>query len=486
MSKAAIVVDTAYYDCLGVSADATALEIKKAYRKKAILLHPDKNPNDETAHAKFQEVGEAYQVLSDPQLRKQYDQFGKDKAMPDAGFDDPAEFFTSIFGGEAFYDLIGELSLIKELTKTIEITQLDEEEEVSVRSDASEAPSAEAAHEAPTRATGSSTSEKPKGYSTFETATPAAATAAAAAAPTSEPSSGSSTPKVVLALPSSEGHTPEKHATSVFEKENEKKKPEKKKSGLTAAQRAELEKLEAERKVARQERVQHLTKKLVERLSVYTETDLAEDIKRSFYQKTEFERENLKMESFGIEILHAVGSIYYQKGNAYRKSSKYLGMNSFFNKVKEKGTIAKDTWNTISSALDAQSTIQDMTKAEEKAGDSWTDEIKAEYERRVLGKILNAAWSGSRYEIQGVLRDVCDRVLEDKTVPPRTRMLRAEALETIGKIFRTAERNADEDEEARAFEELMAEAAQKKTKKSKKKEKSPTSTPDGTKSGIFG
>ncbi|KAK9237684.1 X-domain of DnaJ-containing-domain-containing protein [Lipomyces kononenkoae] len=480
MSKAVIVVDTTYYDCLGVSPDATALEIKKAYRKKAILLHPDKNPNDETAHVKFQEVGEAYQVLSDPQLRKQYDQFGKDKAMPDAGFDDPAEFFTSIFGGEAFYDLIGELSLIKELTKTIEITQLDEEDEFSVKSDATDAPPSEADHKS--GSTGTTTAEKPKVYSTFDTTTPSGA----ATNQSSQPTSGTSTPKPVLALPYSEGHTTEKPGTHVSEKQAEKKKPEKKRSGLTAIQRAELEKLEAERKVARQERVQHLTKKLIERLSVYTETDQADDVKRSFYQKTEFERENLKMESFGIEILHAVGSIYYQKGNAYRKSSKYLGMNSFFNKVKEKGTIAKDTWNTISSALDAQSTIQDMTKAEEKAGDSWTDEVKAEYERRVLGKILNAAWSGSRYEIQGVLREVCDRALEDKTVPPRTRMLRAEALETIGKIFRAAERNADEDEEARAFEELMAEAAQKKNKKSKKRDKSPTSTPDGTKSGIFG
>ncbi|KAJ8099184.1 X-domain of DnaJ-containing-domain-containing protein [Lipomyces tetrasporus] len=483
MSKIAMVVDTTYYDCLGVTPDATALEIKKAYRKKAILLHPDKNPNDETAHVKFQEVGEAYQVLSDPQLRKQYDQFGKDKAMPDAGFDDPAEFFTSIFGGEAFYDIIGELSLIKELTKTIEITQLDEEEDASVMSETTEVPPTDAAYEAPSGFTRSTAPEKPKGYSTFGATTSAGATAAA---PTAEPSSGTSTPKTVLALPSSEEHTPEKPAGSVSEKDKDKKRPEKKKNGLSATQRAELEKLEAERKIARQERVQHLTKKLVERLSVYTETDQAEDVQRSFYQKTEFERENLKMESFGIEILHAVGSIYYQKGNAYRKSSKYLGMNSFFNKVKEKGTIAKDTWNTISSALDAQSTIQDMTKAEEKAGDSWTDEVKAEYERRVLGKILNAAWSGSRYEIQGVLRDVCDRVLEDKAVSPRTRMLRAEALETIGRVFKAAERNADEDEEARAFEELMAEAAQKKNKKSKKKEKSPTSTPDGTKSGIFG
>ncbi len=58
----------------------------------------DKNPDDPDAHTKFQVVGEAYQVLSDEGLRKQYDKFGKEGAKPDSGFEDPAEFFTTIFG----------------------------------------------------------------------------------------------------------------------------------------------------------------------------------------------------------------------------------------------------------------------------------------------------------------------------------------------------------------------------------------------------
>jgi curved DNA-binding protein CbpA len=99
-----MVVDTTYYEALQVPPTATELEIKKAYRKLAIKLHPDKNPGDETAHAKFQAIGEAYQVLSDEHLRKQYDKFGKESAVPQSGFEDPAEFFTMIFGGEAFVD----------------------------------------------------------------------------------------------------------------------------------------------------------------------------------------------------------------------------------------------------------------------------------------------------------------------------------------------------------------------------------------------
>lgn len=68
--------------------------------------HPDKNPDDpEAASQKFQQIGEAYQVLSDPQLRAAYDKYGKEKAKPDQGFQDPTEFFTKLFGGEAFADL---------------------------------------------------------------------------------------------------------------------------------------------------------------------------------------------------------------------------------------------------------------------------------------------------------------------------------------------------------------------------------------------
>ncbi|CAG0911303.1 unnamed protein product, partial [Cyprideis torosa] len=65
-----------YYEVLGLTKNASAGEIKKAYRKLALKYHPDKNPGDAQAEAKFKEMSEAYAVLSDPEKKKQYDTYG--------------------------------------------------------------------------------------------------------------------------------------------------------------------------------------------------------------------------------------------------------------------------------------------------------------------------------------------------------------------------------------------------------------------------
>jgi len=98
-----------YYEILGVSKSATEKEIKKAYRKKAIQFHPDKNPNDKSAEDKFKEAAEAYEILSNADKKARYDQFGHaafENGGGGSGFggggmnmDDIFSQFGDIFGG---------------------------------------------------------------------------------------------------------------------------------------------------------------------------------------------------------------------------------------------------------------------------------------------------------------------------------------------------------------------------------------------------
>lgn len=92
-----------YYEVLGVSKNATADEIKKAYRKKAIQFHPDRNPGDKEAEEKFKEAAEAYDVLSDADKRAKYDQFGH--AMGPQGFGGGGAGGFSGFGGAGGFSM---------------------------------------------------------------------------------------------------------------------------------------------------------------------------------------------------------------------------------------------------------------------------------------------------------------------------------------------------------------------------------------------
>ncbi|MTI32005.1 molecular chaperone DnaJ [Xanthovirga aplysinae] len=103
-----------YYEILGVSRDASEGEIKKAYRKVAIKFHPDKNPGDKQAEENFKEAAEAYEVLSDPQKKQQYDRFGHEGMRGGQGFggggmnmEDIFSQFGDIFGGGGFESFFG-------------------------------------------------------------------------------------------------------------------------------------------------------------------------------------------------------------------------------------------------------------------------------------------------------------------------------------------------------------------------------------------
>ncbi|MHC4476338.1 MAG: molecular chaperone DnaJ [Planctomycetota bacterium] len=103
-----------YYEVLGVGKDASPDDIKRSYRRMAIKYHPDKNPDDKEAETKFKECAEAYEVLSDPEKRRRYDQFGHEglrgMGMRDYShmrWQDIGSIFEDLFGFGDFSDIFG-------------------------------------------------------------------------------------------------------------------------------------------------------------------------------------------------------------------------------------------------------------------------------------------------------------------------------------------------------------------------------------------
>lgn len=427
-----MVVDTTYYDLLGVSPNARPIEIKKAYRKKSVQEHPDKNPNDPSATERFQSISQAYQVLSNEELRTKYDKFGKEEAVPQNGFEDAAEQFSAIFGGDAFASYVGELTLLKNLQKTEELSAEDEAEKKQQ----------EKGEDVPEK--GSDVQEKGDGNTSQQS--------------TTEPSSN------VKTLPSTHANSSE-----VNDKTKDGKNEKTKKS--------KLEQFEEEQRKEKDKSIEELSKTLIDRLSILTESVYDNACKESFQKKFEEEANILKMESFGLDILHTIGEVYCEKAQIFLKGQHVWGFGGVFHSLKAKGGVVMDTMRTVSAALDAQNTMQELEKLKAVAESDGplhddkgnevsrpTAEELAQLEQLLMGKVLSAAWHGSKFEITSTLRSVCDKVLEEESVDKATRIRRAEALTLLGRVFRKTFRTRVEQEEAQVFEELVAEATKKKNK----------------------
>ncbi|EGN96674.1 hypothetical protein SERLA73DRAFT_184800 [Serpula lacrymans var. lacrymans S7.3] len=452
-------VETEYYDLLNVSVDVSDTDLKKAYRKQAMKYHPDKNPSPD-AEEKFKEISKAYQVLSDPNLRAVYDKNGRSMADKEGNvnMEDAAGFFANVFGGERFMEYIGEISLMKEMT-SVATTMMSEEEKADIERELnggspSAGPSSPmVTHETPVpqlpHTPDHSTSARPP--SQLNTTPPALTPVDEASKRTSQ-----------LSSPSPSTASGKEAASMSPSKEQS---PPKKKHKLTPEQRKQLEDLEKERRRAMEERISTLTVKLLDRLRPFVEAkhpgekDDPETL--AFQAKMKREADDLKLESFGVELLHTIGTVYMMKASSFLKSKKFLGLAGFWSRLKEKGSVAKDAWGVIGSALSVQSLMQEMEKLQAK-GELGEDEMRA-LEQDVTGKIMLASWRGTRFEVVQVLREVVDNVLKDKKASDLVLYNRAKGLLITGAIFKSTVPD-ESDEERRELERMVAEAAAGKSK----------------------
>ncbi|GAA5849141.1 hypothetical protein JCM8547_006460 [Rhodosporidiobolus lusitaniae] len=456
--------DDSYYRLLGVMGNADEVQLKKAYRKAAIKWHPDKNPGNDEAAAKFQEISEAFTILNDSNSRAVYDKHGKQSAMGEAGGEEvmpnPGDLFAAMFGGKAFEDWIGEISLGKEVSKAFE--QADEEEKAEVaKAEAEGKPIAVA-----TTPSGSAIHNEPH----VAAAADSAATSAAAASgvppvspPASSPTLSSSTP---TSSSTASAPPPPTHPSSA------RTKPSK----LTAEQKQKAYEAEKASWEEKRKRVETLAQKLRDRVRPLVEArdpgGKDDPETKRFAERMVEETRDLAMESFGVELCHLLGEIYMQKATTYlrlhrKPSSNLLGLPGWWSRVKEKGATLKEGWSFLSTGLDVQRAMIDMERRQKK-GDLREEEMK-KLEEELSGTLLLVAWKGSKFELSAVLRQVVDLALtkESPEITDAVLLNRAKAILFIGAILKGVQPE-EGDDERRELERLVAQAnARRKEKKEK-------------------
>ncbi|KAF8705289.1 X-domain of DnaJ-containing, partial [Rhizoctonia solani] len=446
------VFDREYYDLLGVRTDVSELDLKKAYRKAAIKYHPDKNPSPD-AEEKFKEISTAYQVLSDSNLRAVYDKQGKNKVEgPEGGFEDASAFFANVFGGERFNDWASEISLLKEMTNAAEVMMTDEERAVAEAD-----PNRPKSPNPATVSSAAGAATVPPGVDAATT--PSQLNNAGAPPPSTTPEAAPQPVRTDSGMIKHEGSgsaTPTGTGAAGG-------KDKKGKNKLSPEQRKKLEELDLQRKKVMEERVKTLTDKLKERIRPFMTAknpgDTNDPEVKVWLARIKTEAEDLKLESFGVELLHTIGNVYLMKANSALKSRKMFGIPGFVSRLKEKGAVAKEAWGVLGSAIGVQHVMEDMARLQEK-GEAAEAELRA-LEMDLTGKILLASWRGTRWEVSQVLREVCDKVLEEQGAPKEELFLRARALFLIGELLKEVKPD-ESDEERRELERLVAEASKKK------------------------
>lgn len=181
------------------------------------------------------------------------------------------------------------------------------------------------------------------------------------------------------------------------------------------------------------------------KLSIFTESATGpydSDVTNSWRTICQLEAEDLKKESYGVELLQAIGFVYVSKAKHYLATNQTLfGVGGWFHNVQGKYHVFSETVSTLRSAIELKS-VFDQIAAAEKAG-NLTPEEKKKLEEQAAEKGIQALFKGTKLEIESVLRETCDRVLEDPTISRPKAQMRAVAMQILGESYVAIKKDVD-------------------------------------------
>jgi hypothetical protein len=252
---------------------------------------------------------------------------------------------------EAFFDYIGEIALVKDFTSTMEVVMTAEERE-AMEAAKNDPAAADASATASTTATPPTAAPAADNASTFGGAstvggatTDAASTIGGSTIDEKASSTGTTTPTKAEGSGGELAHHNQQKAEAAARKGAKNK--------LTAEQKAKLEELETAKEVERTKRIEVLTQKLIQRIRPFVDAkhpgEPNDPETKAFEQRIKTEAEDLKLESFGVEMLHAISGVYLTRAGNFVKSKRFFG-GGFIGRLKEKGGMVKEGWGLLGSA----------------------------------------------------------------------------------------------------------------------------------------
>ncbi|KAJ3512552.1 hypothetical protein NLJ89_g3454 [Agrocybe chaxingu] len=193
----------------------------------------------------------------------------------------------------------------------------------------------------------------------------------------------------------------------------------------------------AEKAAARAERVKKLVDNLERKLGIFTESATGPndpDVSSSWRTICQLEADELKRESYGVELLQTIGFVYVSKAKHHLATNQsFLGVGGWLHNVQGKYHVFSETVSTLRAAIELKS-VFDQIQAAEKAG-NLSPEEKKRLEEQAAEKGLQALFKGTKLEVESILREVCERVLEDPNIPREKSILRAVALQMLGEAY---------------------------------------------------